>query len=74
MWDSVWEAIHGNPVRTYLYGVVSVVLIALVSYGVIEDAEAGLWAIVAATVLGVPVAVETARSKVTPTYKITKED
>jgi hypothetical protein len=56
-----------EPVRTYMYAVAGVVVLALVFYGVITDAEASLWMIVAATVLGVPAAVETARAKVTPT-------
>ncbi len=58
--------VRTNPVRTYLYGVLGVVVVALVFYGVITEAEAALWLIVAGTVLGVPVAVEAARSHVVP--------
>lgn len=56
-----------EPVRVYLYGVAAVVVMALVFYGVFTDAEASLWLVIAGTVLGVPVAVEQARSKVSPT-------
>ena len=61
--------VRSNPVRAYVYGVVAVLLIVLVFYGIITDAEAGLWLIVAGTVLGVPAAVEKARSRVTPIRK-----
>jgi hypothetical protein len=64
-----------EPVRVYAYGVAGVILLALVFYGILTEAEAGLWAIVVGTVLGVPFAVEKARGNVSPVAKppITKE-
>ena len=57
-----------EPVRVWLYGVGTAVLLLLVAYGVIEDTMAPLWAGLLAAIL-VP-AVEAARARVTPVQPV----
>lgn len=54
-----------EPVRTYLYSLLTPLVALLVADGVLTNDNAVLWIAVAAAVLGVPV-VETVRSRVTP--------
>lgn len=54
-----------EPVRLYLYSVLTVGVAILVAYGLVDDSTASLWSALGAAVLAVP-AVEAARSKVTP--------
>lgn len=57
-----------EPVRRYLYGLLVPLAAVLVAYGIVDNESAPLWIALATAVLGVP-AVESARSRVTPTGK-----
>lgn len=54
-----------EPVRKYLYGLLTPLVAVLVYYGVVDSESAPLWIAAATAALGVG-AVEVARSKVTP--------
>lgn len=58
---------RAEPVRLYLYGLVGPLLAVLLVYGLVDEAQAAVWAAVAAAVL-VP-GVELARARVSPVGK-----
>lgn len=57
-----------EPVRSYVYSVLAVLLGLLVAKGVIHNTELDLWLALAGTVLAVP-SVELARKRVQPLSK-----
>lgn len=54
-----------EPVRKYIYGILTAVAAVLIMYGVLTDTEVVAWMAVVQAVLVVPF-VEGARAKVTP--------
>lgn len=57
-----------EPLRTYLYPILTALVGVLVGYGVLSEDQAPLWIALGAAVLGTA-GTELARSKVTPVAK-----
>lgn len=55
-----------EPVRVYLYPVLTAAVAVLVGYGVVDEEQASLWIALGTAVLGVG-GTEVARSQVSPT-------
>ena len=62
----LWAAVRREPVRAYLYGLLTPGAALAVAYGLVEQAKAALWIALGGVAL-VPGAAELARRKVTPT-------
>ena len=62
-----------EPIRKYLYGLLTPALGLLVVYGLIEAEAVALWSALGVAVL-VPAGVELARNKVTPLARPTDTD
>lgn len=52
-----------EPVRRWVYGITAPLLALLVGYGVLSDAQAGLWGTLGTAALGIVAGTEFARSK-----------
>ena len=71
---NVVNLIRSEPIRTILYPVLGVVVAVLVAKGAITQFSADTIIAIIGAVLGVPVAAEIARLKVTPVAKLGGED
>lgn len=68
--NSILSAIRSEPIRAILYPVLAVVATALVAKGALSQFSADTIIALIGAVLGVPVAAEIARLKVTPVAKL----
>jgi hypothetical protein len=62
------DKLRSEPVRVYMYSVLTALTGVLLVYGIVDGQTAGVWLGLGAALFGIP-AVEAARAKVTPVAK-----